>query len=125
MAGSMGSLVCMLAVSLHNGRLVLVEGEEVSDCYELTTLQDVFDKLPADKINLCLQEIGEGLAKSKLIVEGMKALMGDAWRDDMMNMQWPITWIDDDGCHGEFQFYDKESGDKIGSIGISLKEQKE
>ena len=97
----------------------------MSDRYELTTLQDVFDKVPADKIEFCLQEIGEGLAKSKLIVEGMKELMGYTWRDDMMNLQWPMTWIDDDGGHGELQFYDKKSGDKLGSIGLNLKEQQE
>lgn len=97
----------------------------MSDRYELTTLQDVFDKIPADKIEFCLQEIGEGLARSKMIVEGMKVMLGNEWRDEMMNMQWPMTWIDDDGSHGEIQLYDKTSGDKLGSIGISLKEQQE
>jgi hypothetical protein len=95
----------------------------VSDRYELTTLQDVFDKIPADKIEICLQEIGEGLAKSKMIVAEMKVMMGDLWRDEMMNMQWPMTWIDDDGSHGEIQLYDKATGEKLGSIGMNLKEQ--
>lgn len=94
----------------------------MSDHYELTTLQDVFDKIPADKIELCLQEIGEGLAKSKAIVESMKIMMGDAWADSMMGMQWPMTWIDDDGSNGNIQFFDKTSGEQLGSIKLHLKE---
>ncbi len=97
----------------------------MNDRYELTTLQDVYDKIPADRIEFCLQEIGEALARSKMIVEGMKALMGDAWRDEIMSMRWPMTWIDDDGGNGEIELYDKATGVKFGSIGIDLKEQQE
>lgn len=94
----------------------------MSDNYELTTLQDVFDKVPAGKIELFLQEIGEGLAKSKAIVESMKSLMGDAWTDSMMVIQWPMTWIDDDGSNGNIQFFDMASGEQLGSIKLHLKE---
>lgn len=105
-----------------NGGGSFVGGVEMSDRYELTTLQDVFEKLPSDKIEHCLQEIGEGLAKSKIIVEGMKILMGDAWSDSMMTMQWPMTWIDDDGSNGNIQLFDKASGEQLGSIKLHLKE---
>lgn len=94
----------------------------MSDHYELTTLQDVFDKVPAGKIELCLQEIGEGLAESKAIVENLKNFMGDAWSDSMMTMKWPMTWIDDDGSNGNIQLFDKTSGDQLGSIKLHLKE---
>lgn len=120
-----GYVVRVLASSHCARFLVLVEGEEVNDRYELTTLQDVYDKIPADRIEFCLQEIGEALARSKMIVEGMKALMGDAWRDEIMSMRWPMTWIDDDGGNGEIELYDKATGVKFGSIGIDLKEQQE
>lgn len=95
----------------------------MSKHYELTTLQDVFDLVPADKIEFCLREIGEGLAKSKLMVAEMKSLLGDEWRDEMLQMRWPMTWIDDEGGHGEILFYSKETGDHLGSIPIDIKDQ--
>lgn len=58
--------------------------------YRLSTLRDVFDKVPADRISLCLQEIGAGMVQTKelaAIAEGHGAVV--EWPDE-------CEWIDDD-----------------------------
>lgn len=54
--------------------------------YHLTTLEDVFRLVPADKIELCMAEIGRSMA------------LGKAASIDLdMPMVWPdvIEWVDD------------------------------
>jgi len=54
--------------------------------YQLTTLADVFNKVPADKIELCMAEIGLAMALAKATSIDLE-----------VQMVWPevTEWIDD------------------------------
>lgn len=54
--------------------------------YQLVTLKDVFDKVPAGSIRACLDELAKGMTYAK----GLSDLAGAP-------LQWPesIDWIDD------------------------------
>ena len=73
--------------------------------YQFTTFQEMFDRVPADKIELCLREIGIALVHAKstgeLVYETAKAL---AERDgkpfperpkSLFAISVPIEWHDD------------------------------
>lgn len=64
--------------------------------YELRTLKDVFDKVPANRIMLCMQEIGQAMAQAKATKETLEA-MADA-SASTVEVAWPesCTWLDDD-----------------------------
>ena len=56
----------------------------MADQYKILSLQDIFEKIPADKIKLCLSELGEVMIHLKKVnkdFEIIKIL--------------PMTWIDD------------------------------
>jgi hypothetical protein len=55
--------------------------------YELNTLQDIVDKVPADRIPQCMADIAEGLAHMAVT----RAVEG---RDCRLLL--PIVWTDDD-----------------------------
>ena len=67
--------------------------------YELTTLKDVFDKVPADRIKTCLHELASAMehtkAMTKLFCQSAEEITGVT---DCVVVQWPetSTWIDDD-----------------------------
>lgn len=67
--------------------------------YELTTLKDVFDKVPADRIETCLHELASAMEHTKaqavLLSQIAEQITGVA---DSVVIQWPetSTWIDDD-----------------------------
>lgn len=54
--------------------------------YHLVTIKDVFDKVPADSIRACLDELAKGMTYAKLLAD----LAGG-------EMIWPdsIDWTDD------------------------------
>jgi hypothetical protein len=66
--------------------------------YELSTIKDIFDKVPTDRIDVCLSEIGEGIKKAQNIRNAMKdiafSLTGNSENSQAI---WPdvSTWIDD------------------------------
>ena len=58
----------------------------MANTYQLTTLKDVFEKVPKDKLEACLAEIARGM----LYAHELGVLAGEP-------MQWqePCEWIDD------------------------------
>lgn len=77
--------------------------------YELTTLRDVFEKVPADRIDECLSELAIAMKQAKamqeLLSEVGKAVSGS---DDVAAMlEWPepATWIDDGKGEIELNFH--------------------
>jgi hypothetical protein len=63
--------------------------------YKLSTLRDVFEKVPPEKVLLCLREIAEGMEQAHalrdLVVGSAEELGGNAvvfWPDE-------CEWIDD------------------------------
>ena len=72
----------------------------MSKTYEITTLQDIFDKVPADKIRECCAELGELLAATKATAEMMHAIASDAGVampgfGESFPLTYPLKWIDD------------------------------
>ena len=67
--------------------------------YELGSIKDIFDKVPTDRIDVCLSEIGEGIKQAQGVRDAMEGL-ADAVTGSRKNAQamWPeiCTWIDDD-----------------------------
>lgn len=55
--------------------------------YKLTTLNDVYEQVPADKIALCMSEIARGMEYAKQL----EALVGGT----KLALQMPCEWIDD------------------------------
>lgn len=67
--------------------------------YELTTLRDVFDKVPADKIETCLHELAIAMHQAKATADLFRASASAlAGQEVGCATLWPqtCTWIDDD-----------------------------
>jgi hypothetical protein len=66
--------------------------------YKLTTLKDVFELVPADRIKACLLELATAMERAKAMRELLE-LVGSAVTEKAVvcEMQWPesVTWIDD------------------------------
>jgi len=66
--------------------------------YELTTIKDIFDKVPVDRIEACLDELAKIIIQSKHLNNSMCEavnLINGSKPDNAI--RWPdmITWIDD------------------------------
>lgn len=70
----------------------------MTNSYELTTIRDIFDKVPADRIQDCCRELGTLLAQSKGLAELIQCT-GEAIGFDeaqpLMKMPETYTWVDD------------------------------
>lgn len=84
----------------------------MSNRYELTTLQDVFDKVPLDKIEACMRETGAILFAHRAIADFARSVIGED--GEVVRVVWPLTWIDDDECVGSISLF-SESGDSLAS----------
>ena len=66
--------------------------------YQLTTIKDIFDRVPTDKIKTCMDELAVAMqqakAMSKLLEFGMSEVSGQKVEGII---RWPETsvWIDD------------------------------
>lgn len=61
----------------------------MSEQYELTTIRDIFDKVPADRIKDCCEELGILLAQTKATA----SLAG--YPTECVAIDFPIVWTDD------------------------------
>lgn len=63
------------------------------DRYQLTTLRDVFEKVPHDKIELCMNEI----ARSMVLARSLHGVVQALCPHEQVIGLWPETseWIDD------------------------------
>lgn len=84
----------------------------MSNRYELTTLQDVFDKVPLDKIEACMRETGAILVAHRAIADFARSVSGED--GEVVRVVWPLTWIDDGECVGSISLVG-ESGDSLAS----------
>jgi hypothetical protein len=66
--------------------------------YKLVTIKDIFDKVPADKIEECLKELAVGMTQAKhleaAMLEAANTISGESF---IKAFDWPetATWIDD------------------------------
>lgn len=67
--------------------------------YELSTIKDIFDKVPADRINDCCKELGQMLTQARYQLElvGAAAVALGEELDTANAFTFPdsVTWIDD------------------------------
>jgi hypothetical protein len=79
--------------------------------YQLTTIKDVFDKVPTDKIELCLKELAAGIVHAKgvndLMCTAVEVLDG---KKIEKAIEWPetCTWIDDDQGEIDLSFVSED-----------------
>lgn len=68
--------------------------------YKLTTINDIFDKVPADKIELCCKELGIALSQAaivrNLVIIGAEAQGITIAKGDIVTLKDEHVWIDDD-----------------------------
>ena len=71
--------------------------------YELSTLRDVFDKVPADRIVDCLTELAVGMERAKNMHNLWQASTGGRG-----GIAWPetVTWVDDGAGSLEMRYQD-------------------
>lgn len=63
----------------------------MSESYELHTIQDIFDKVPADRIPDCCRELGQALASTAMLRD-----LAVACGAQVVGIEWPMVWRDDD-----------------------------
>ena len=64
--------------------------------YELTTIGDIFDKVPADRIRDCCREIGIILAQTKALHDLCVEVAGlERSGKASIGLRWPLIWTDD------------------------------
>ncbi len=71
----------------------------MSKTYQLSTIKDIFDNVPTDKVDTCLAELGAGIKQAQDLRDSFKDLTGLLTSDhDNFQAFWrdSCTWIDDD-----------------------------
>jgi hypothetical protein len=65
--------------------------------YKLATLRDVYEKVPTDKIALCMREIAEGMKYAKELEDLMDVSAKEIQPGASAKTIWPdvCEWIDD------------------------------
>ena len=65
--------------------------------YKLTTLRDVYEQVPADKLALCMREIAEGMEHARALTELLDATVDALHPGSKAATIWPdvCEWIDD------------------------------
>ncbi|MCP5008831.1 MAG: hypothetical protein GY942_02505 [Aestuariibacter sp.] len=67
--------------------------------YELSSIKDVFDNVPTDKVDICLAELAAGIKQAQTVRDVLKDFAGAVTGDrEHSQALWPetCTWIDDD-----------------------------
>lgn len=92
--------------------------------YELTTLEDVWNKIPSDRIMDCLSELGKLMQTTKATVEMLVAVSNAPEAanlkpipDDALRLKYPLIWIDDDKGHLQTNFV--VGGEKLMHVRIT------
>lgn len=68
------------------------------ETYKLTTIREIFEKVPTDRIQDCCRELGTLLAQSKALAELIQTTaegIGVEDGDLIMRMPDIYTWVDD------------------------------
>jgi hypothetical protein len=67
--------------------------------YKLTTIKDIFETVPSEKILECLQELGVMMVQAKGVNGALCAAVESVTGDRPLKaIEWPesVTWVDDD-----------------------------
>lgn len=79
--------------------------------YQLKTLKDVFDKVPADKICDCLNELAVAMVQAKAI-QGLFDVVSE---NKVANADWPETveWVDNGKKEISLSYRNSDDNDEI------------
>jgi hypothetical protein len=66
--------------------------------YRFKTFQELVDRVPSDKIELCMSEMGQAFAQAKGIVELGYGLLGVKQPESIVKLPDEFGWIDDGKC---------------------------
>lgn len=84
--------------------------------YQLKTLKDVFDKVPADRIKACMNELAIGMRQAKAMGDLLGATASHiAGQDIDCTPSWPeeIEWIDDGNGEVALKFQGNNGDDLL------------
>lgn len=79
--------------------------------YQLKTLKDVFDKVPANKIVECMNELAVAMVQAK----AMQGLFDVVSENKVAKSDWPenVEWIDDGKNEIELSYRNSDDNDEI------------
>ena len=65
--------------------------------YQISTLRDIFEKIPTDKLDVFMKELTKTLQNAKTVNDSMCDIARALGQDVNVAFEWPehITWIDD------------------------------
>ena len=86
--------------------------------YELKTLKDVFDKVPADRISDCLKELGIAMLQARAMLNVMNCVA----EGNAPVFEWPdfVEWNDDDKHEIGLSFYSTKNEKEVLRIEAKL-----
>lgn len=71
----------------------------MNNTYELTTIKDIFDKVPADRIETCMAELAVLLRQSAVLRDQVLILANSEGMDisasEVVKIQDVFNWVDD------------------------------
>ena len=67
----------------------------MSNKYKLTTIKDIFDKVPTDRIDDCMSELTALIKESKAISDSINTVADIADGEAVSVFPESVTWVDD------------------------------
>ena len=67
----------------------------MNNSYELTTLNDVLRKVPADRIKACFEELAVAFTQMASVIESLQLAMPGVDVSSMAHVPDSHTWVDD------------------------------
>jgi len=83
--------------------------------YELRTLKDVYDQVPAEKLGLCMREIADGMKYARNLADLMDATAKVMDPHAAAHGMWPevCTWVDDGKEDKTITVHDAATGEEV------------
>jgi hypothetical protein len=95
--------------------------------YELTSIADIFNKVPAERIPDCCAELGKLMSSTKAAAQLMfdhakasGANVGDCLMHEVIGFRFPMTWVDDGAGSLETNFM-TETDEPIFTLKLDVK----
>ena len=85
--------------------------------YKISTILDIFEKIPTNKISLCLAELGEAMIHLKTVNE-VQVKVGHS----PIQIETPMVWVDDDEGKLHANVTVRDSEDKVDLLNFSYTE---
>lgn len=88
--------------------------------HKLSTLRDVYEKVPADKLALCMREIAEAMEHAKDLTELLDATVVALHPGTSAATIWPdvCEWIDDGNGNKTISVTDAATGDVMFTLDV-------